>query len=42
MFNFIRNMYRLGKMTAEQVWAAVDKRQITRAQAIQICGPEVE
>ena len=43
MFAFIKSMYLMGRMTAAQVWAAVAKGQISRDQALQICGPmEVE
>ena len=42
MFAFIKSMYQMGRMTAAQVWAAVAKGQITRDQAISICGPMEE
>lgn len=39
MYNFLRNCYRLGKVTAEQVWEAADSGKITEEQAQKICGP---
>lgn len=39
MFDLVKNMYLMGRMTADQVWAAVEKQLITRDQAIAICGP---
>lgn len=39
MFNFLKSMYALGRVTAAQVWAAVEKQQITAVQALSICGP---
>lgn len=37
--DFIRSLYRQGKMTAAQVWACVPK-QITESEAVRICGPK--
>lgn len=39
MFNFIRTQYRLGHLTAAQVWELADAGKITDEQAMQICGP---
>ncbi len=38
-YQLIRNMYRLHKITAAQVWAYADSGEITEAQAVKICGP---
>ena len=38
-YAFIRNMYRMKRMTAAQVWEAADNGDITSAEAIKICGP---
>lgn len=36
MYNFLRNCYRAGKVTAEQVWEAADSGKITEEQAQKI------
>ena len=38
MFDLINNLYRLGKLTAAQVWEQSDKGIITPTQAASICG----
>lgn len=38
-YNFIRNMYRMHRITAVQVWAYADKGDITSDEAVKICGP---
>ena len=38
MFDLINNLYRLGKLTAAQVWAQADNGVITATQAAAICG----
>lgn len=39
-FNFIRTQYRMHKLTADQVWEAVEAGRITEEQAVTICGPK--
>lgn len=36
---FWKLMYRLGRVTAAQVWEQVDNGNLTELQATQICGP---
>lgn len=36
---FVRNMYRMKRITAAQVWACADSREITDDEAVKICGP---
>jgi len=38
MYLFIRNMYKMGRITAAQVWAYADAGKITEKQALLICG----
>lgn len=38
-YQLIRNMYRLRRITAVDVWNYVYDGEITEAQAISICGP---
>ena len=38
MYAIIDNLYRLGKLTAAQVWEQADKGVITLTQAASICG----
>lgn len=38
-YQLIRNMYRLHRITAAQVWEYADNGDITEAQALMICGP---
>lgn len=38
-FTTVRNLYKLRKITAAQVWQYADDRKITEAEAITICGP---
>lgn len=39
-FNFIRTQYHMHKLTAAQVWEAVEAGRITEEQAVTICGPK--
>lgn len=36
---FYRTMYRMKKITASGVWEKVDEGELTKAQALRICGP---
>lgn len=36
---FYRTMYRMKKITAVGVWEKVDEGELTKAQALRICGP---
>ena len=36
---FYRTMYRMKKITAAGVWEKVDEGELTKAQALRICGP---
>ncbi len=38
MYNIIKTLYKLKRITAADVWAQVDAGKITEAQAITICG----
>ena len=38
MYVIIKNWYKLGKITAADVWAYADAGKITHAQAVSICG----
>lgn len=38
-YQLIKNLYRMHKITATQVWEYADAGEITEAQAISICGP---
>lgn len=37
-YQLIRNLYRLHRITAAEVWAYADAEEITEAQAVSICG----
>jgi hypothetical protein len=39
-FAVIRMQYKLHKLTAAQVWEAVEAGRITEEQAVTICGPK--
>lgn len=41
-YAFIRNMYRMKRITAAQVWDYADKGEITSDEAVRICGPRPE
>lgn len=32
-------LYRMGKITAAQIWAKVDAGMLTEDEAVKICGP---
>lgn len=36
---FYRTMYRMKKITAVGVWEKVDEGELTKVQALRICGP---
>ena len=36
---FWKMMYKLGRVSAAQVWEQVDSGKLTELQATQICGP---
>lgn len=38
-YNVIRTLYRLHRITANDVWSYVDDGVITAEQAVRICGP---
>lgn len=38
MYKFLKTAYRLGRITAAEVWAAADAKKITPAEAAAICG----
>ncbi len=38
-YAMIRNLYKMHRITAAQVWAYADAGDITEAQATLICGP---
>lgn len=38
-YAFIRNMYRMKRITAAQVWIYADNGEITTDEAVKICGP---
>lgn len=38
-YNFYRNMYRMKRITAADVWEAADNGEITTDEAVTICGP---
>lgn len=35
----LKNRYKMGKITAAEIWAMVDAGDLTEAQAVLICGP---
>lgn len=37
-YQLIKNLYRMHRITAAEVWACADAGEITEAQAISICG----
>lgn len=38
-YAFIKNMYRMRRITARDVWTYADAGDITEKEAIAICGP---
>lgn len=38
MFTILQTLYKLGKITAADVWAKADENKITTEEAAKICG----
>lgn len=36
---FYKMMYRMHRITADQIWNKVDTGELTKEQALRICGP---
>lgn len=36
---FYKMMYRMHRVTAKEIWGKVDSGELTKEQALRICGP---